>query len=59
MRLRSLLAVGSLLAALGAAGGAQADSPKLKFYVNFIGGPEIQFFAVVKKVQSCLPVSAS
>jgi simple sugar transport system substrate-binding protein len=49
MRLKSILAAGSLLAALGAGGGAHAESGKLKFYVNFIGGPEIQFFAVVKK----------
>jgi simple sugar transport system substrate-binding protein len=51
MRLRSLiagmlLAVGGLVAGTGA--NAQ-DDEKLKFYVNFIGGPEIQFFAVVKR----------
>src|ERR1700730_8658599 len=49
MRLKSLFAVGSLLTALSAGGGADAQSGKLRFYVNFIGGPEIQFFAVVKK----------
>src|ERR1700744_2259637 len=30
-------------------GGVRADEAKLKFYVNFIGGPEIQFFAVVQR----------
>ncbi|MBV8564683.1 MAG: substrate-binding domain-containing protein [Methylobacteriaceae bacterium] len=49
MRLKNLLAIGALLAALGASGGADAQSGKLRFYVNFIGGPEIQFFAVVKR----------
>ena len=39
-----LLAIGVL-----AGGSAQAQEEKLKFYVNFIGGPEIQFFAVVKR----------
>jgi simple sugar transport system substrate-binding protein len=29
--------------------GASAEEAKLKFYVNFIGGPEIQFFAVVQR----------
>src|SRR3954468_15639630 len=28
---------------------ARAEDSKPKFYVNFIGGPEIQFFAVVKR----------
>ncbi len=28
---------------------ARAEESKPKFYVNFIGGPEIQFFAVVKR----------
>src|SRR3954465_14613585 len=28
---------------------ARAEDAKPKFYVNFIGGPEIQFFAVVKR----------
>ena len=28
---------------------ASAEEAKLKFYVNFIGGPEIQFFAVVQR----------
>jgi simple sugar transport system substrate-binding protein len=32
-----------------AASSANAEDAKLKFYVNFIGGPEIQFFAVVKR----------
>src|SRR5262245_33689246 len=39
-----LLAVGGRLA-----GGSAQAQDKLKFYVNFIGGPEIQFFAVVKR----------
>jgi simple sugar transport system substrate-binding protein len=40
------------LAALGATlggGNVSAEEGKLKFYVNFIGGPEIQFFALVKR----------
>jgi simple sugar transport system substrate-binding protein len=41
-----LLAIGGVLAG---SSGAQAQEKKLKFYVNFIGGPEIQFFAVVKR----------
>jgi simple sugar transport system substrate-binding protein len=39
-----LLAIGGILA-----GGSAQAQDKLKFYVNFIGGPEIQFFAVVKR----------
>ena len=50
MRLKSFLIVGILAltssSALVATGAAQN---KPKFYVNFIGGPEIQFFAVVKR----------
>ncbi|MCP4379856.1 MAG: substrate-binding domain-containing protein [Hyphomicrobiales bacterium] len=30
-------------------GAANAQNEDLKFFVNFIGGPEIQFFAVVKR----------
>ena len=50
MRLKHLIAAASL-ALCGAAtvsDGAHAAG-KLKFYVNFIGGPEIQFFGVVKR----------
>src|SRR5215467_10245258 len=50
MRLRGLLAA-TAIAVLGATtwlDGASAQE-KPKFYVNFIGGPEIQFFAVVKR----------
>jgi simple sugar transport system substrate-binding protein len=42
----------AMVLAIGAAltgGNAQAQEEKLRFYVNFIGGPEIQFFAVVKR----------
>ena len=51
MRLKGLLIAGMLLAIGGSIAGhaANADDKKLKFYVNFIGGPEIQFFAVVKR----------
>jgi simple sugar transport system substrate-binding protein len=51
MRLKGLLIAGMLLAIGGSIAGqaAKADDKKLKFYVNFIGGPEIQFFAVVKR----------
>jgi simple sugar transport system substrate-binding protein len=50
MRMRGLLAAAAM-AALGATAwphGAGAQE-KPKFYVNFIGGPEIQFFGVVKR----------
>jgi simple sugar transport system substrate-binding protein len=38
----------ALAATLGGRGASAAEG-KLKFYVNFIGGPEIQFFAVVQR----------
>jgi len=51
MKLKGLLIAGMLLAIGGTVAGhdAEAQDKKLKFYVNFIGGPEIQFFAVVKR----------
>jgi simple sugar transport system substrate-binding protein len=49
MRLKSLLGAGILLAGIAAGSAAHAEAGKLRFYVNFIGGPEIQFFAVVKR----------
>src|SRR6266446_449155 len=51
MRLNGLLIAGILLAIGGTIVGnpANADDKKLKFYINFIGDPEIQFFAVVKR----------
>ena len=51
MKLKGLLIAGMLLAVGGTVAGhdAEAQDKKLKFYVNFIGGPEIQFFAVVKR----------
>ena len=50
MRLRSLVIAGILLTTSGVlAGNGASAQEKLKFYVNFIGGPEIQFFAVVKR----------
>lgn len=49
MRLKTLLAVGAFVLSGGVVGPVHADANKLKFYVNFIGGPEIQFFAVVKR----------
>ena len=49
MRLKTLLAVGAFVLSGGVVGPAHADANKLKFYVNFIGGPEIEFFAVVKR----------
>lgn len=50
MRLKHFVAAASLaLCSVAAApNGAHAEG-KLKFYVNFIGGPEIQFFGVVKR----------
>src|SRR5947208_1681417 len=50
MRLKCLV-VATVLIATGSSVAATMASAqdKLKFYVNFIGGPEIQFFAVVKK----------
>ena len=50
MRLK-LVTAAILLTVSGAMVGspANAQDTKLKFYVNFIGGPEIQFFAVVKR----------
>lgn len=52
MRLERLLAVTILHLAIGSmfvGSAVNAQDAKLKFYVNFIGGPEIQFFAVVKR----------
>src|SRR5258708_22889118 len=51
MKLKGLLITGMLLAVGATVAGhdAGAQDKKLKFYVNFIGGPEIQFFAVVKR----------
>ena len=50
MRLRGLVIAGVLLTTSGVLAGNGANAQeKLKFYVNFIGGPEIQFFAVVKR----------
>ncbi|HZZ63136.1 MAG TPA: substrate-binding domain-containing protein [Roseiarcus sp.] len=50
MRLKGLLAAAAI-ALVGATTAPDVASAqgKLKFYVNFIGGPEIQFFAVVKR----------
>lgn len=45
---RAVLALGTL-AAINGIGGAQADDRKLKFYINFIGGAEMQFFGTVKR----------
>jgi simple sugar transport system substrate-binding protein len=42
-----VLLAGLALALSGAS--ALAEEAKLKFFVNFIGGPEIQFFAVVQR----------
>lgn len=51
MGVKHFLKVGILLTGLSLTigGVATAQEDKLKFYVNFIGGPEIQFFAVVKR----------
>ena len=50
MRLRGLLAATAIAVLGGTAGSDFASAQeKPKFYVNFIGGPEIQFFAVVKR----------
>lgn len=52
MRIKRLLAFGSLLVAIATTAGggvANAQEDKLRFFVNFIGGPEIQFFAVVQR----------
>jgi simple sugar transport system substrate-binding protein len=51
MARRGLILAGLLVAAVlqGLHGWAMAADGKPKFYVNFIGGPEIQFFAVVKR----------
>ena len=50
MTLKGLLTAGFLLAAMSmGTGNVNAEEGKLRFYVNFIGGPEIQFFAVVKR----------
>jgi simple sugar transport system substrate-binding protein len=48
---RKVLTAAILVAIAGtmAGSGASAQTEKPKFYVNFIGGPEIQFFAVVKR----------
>lgn len=42
---RKIFAIGLAMACAE----ATAQDDKLKFYVNFIGGPEIQFFAVAKR----------
>ena len=49
MTFKRLIAAGLMVALAGTTvdSGAVAQD-KLKFYVNFIGGPEIQIFAVVK-----------
>src|SRR5258708_3505709 len=50
MTLKRLIATGLMAALAGTTVGSGAVAQdKLKFYVNFIGGPEIQFFAVVKR----------
>jgi simple sugar transport system substrate-binding protein len=50
MTLKRLIAAGLMAALAGTTLGSGAVAQdKLKFYVNFIGGPEIQFFAVVKR----------
>src|SRR5262245_27537656 len=51
MARRGLILAGLVVAALLPVfqGRAVAADEKPKFYVNFIGGPEIQFFAVVKR----------
>ena len=52
MMLKRLLTFGSLLVAIATTVGggiANAQEDKLRFFVNFIGGPEIQFFAVVQR----------
>ena len=50
MTLKRLIAAGLMAALAGTTVGSGAVAQdKLKFYVNFIGGPEIQFFAVVKR----------
>ena len=48
---RKVLTAAILLAITGtmAGSGASAQNETPKYYVNFIGGPEIQFFAVVKR----------
>ena len=46
------LVVAALLAISGLTAGTtagEAQDQKPKYYINFIGGPEIQFFAVVKR----------
>ena len=50
MRLKHLIAAASFaLCGVTTASNAAHAEGKLKFYVNFIGGPEIQFFGVVKR----------
>jgi simple sugar transport system substrate-binding protein len=50
MRLKRFLIAGILaLTSSALVGTGVSAQDKLKFYVNFIGGPEIQFFAVVKR----------
>ena len=51
MRITRSIAAGILAALSGVCAGGQAaaQDDDLTFYVNFIGGPEIQFFAVVKR----------
>src|SRR3954471_13397249 len=49
MRFKRLLTAVLLAASSSIAASAAYAQDKPKFYVNFIGGPEIQFFAVVKK----------
>src|SRR6478609_5732600 len=51
MRLYAVALTGALVAAACglSSPNAKAEEGRMKFYVNFIGGPEIQFFAVVKR----------
>jgi simple sugar transport system substrate-binding protein len=50
MTFKRLMATGLMVVLAGTAlGGGAVAQEKQKFYVNFIGGPEIQFFAVVKR----------
>src|SRR6478609_6416234 len=50
MRLSGTLAAATIAVVVGTGATAVASAEdKPKFYVNFIGGPEIQFFAVVKR----------
>jgi simple sugar transport system substrate-binding protein len=48
LKLKNSLAFAAIAALLAVVPAARAEE-KPKFYVNFIGGPEIQFFSVVKR----------